>query len=450
MNSCVLLIILILIICLALFVFCNNSWNLFGGYRTNKLSIKSASGRDLYSAIDMRHDRPVCTEMPTLPPISTRDIYGYLLNKIGIHNAAHLGTGSIGLVYLCDSSVPVKNTTNRRICVKITKSENEKTTYDNILGVLLAEKAKMPGAVDNEIERVANDYRICAVYDTQSYTLSNSSLSLTYYMILMQNMCGRSLNDMIRRPLPLEKLKIVMFNLICGVYALHEVFHIIHRDLKPDNIMYTEPIDPDNLITYSNLRIIDWGFATHLGDHTTIETNNLRGTPIYLSPEHIIASFVEFKDVFMIGYKDDIFALGSILYALATGNDGGFYGSDVETAQHLIDRARIAIRYPVQTKQMVHNDMMHAYNNRDLSNLVTSALEIDVSRRATIKDLINNPIFDTVPRECIPNFLYHRSEYIRRLDINAEETNRFIMENREIDPPSSEEEEENSSPDFVD
>ena len=84
--------------------------------------------------------------------------------------------------------------------------------------------------------------------------------------------------------------------------------HIIHRDLKPANILMDDYLCP---------KIADFGFSKVL--HTnkesmTIEsTLNIKGTPIYLSPE--IWSHQEY------GPACDVYAFGIIVFEIMTNSE---------------------------------------------------------------------------------------------------------------------------------
>ena len=450
MSLILLLVILLLIIFVALLTFCNSTRNLFGGYRTSSLDRKTDTGRDLYSAIDMRHDKPVCNYPDPIPIIGNSMQYPYdaLLRHVNVQKAKFIGSGSIGSVFLCESSSAIENTSNRIVCIKITRSLDEATKNHMILLKLLEESRRIIGTVDNKIERIANDYRICAIYKVCTYNVTINMAVVPYHMIFMQNMCGFPLLNIIYVHLALDKLKVILFNLICGVYALHKVFHILHRDLKLDNIMFADRMVSSDLTTYANLRIIDWGFATPMGDNEIVSVNTICGTILYIPPRQIM-NLAEHRATLVVGYRDDIFALGTIMYNLITGSEG-YYGSGLNE-QILLERARAAIRDPEQKNAEIRTNILRRYSDPNLINLILGALDIDETRRSTVADLINNPFFDDIPLNCIPNFLYQREEYIRRLDINTDETNRFIIENREIDPPLVEsEEEEAADPMFLD
>lgn len=437
MEPSIIFIIILIIVFIILFAFCNSSSSLFGGYRTTELHRKNATGRDLYSVIDMKHDVPVCAdENIVLPSVETLNFpYREILKTFGMFNARYIGSGAMGAVFLCKVSREyIKPGKKQVMCVKISTREEERIKSDMITDAFIDKLERTSNDYDNVVERVANDYRLCAVYGSRSFRVRDATRYKTYYAILMQNLCGKSLSDINIRTLSLNILKIIIFNLICGVYALHEVFHIMHLDLKPDNIMYTEQVDPSNPVTYANLRIIDWGCAIPLNGVKQIATRSRCGTPLYIPPDQILTLFTHNRSTqtFILGYKDDIFALGTIIYNLLTGTEGFYSSGNISTEQIVSESYRI-VRDPIQKRSEIFTNVMRIHNDEALARLVTRALELDESRRATIKDLINDPVFDTIPLKCVPNFLYEREEYIRRIDMNTDVTNSFIMANREID-----------------
>jgi len=78
---------------------------------------------------------------------------------------------------------------------------------------------------------------------------------------------------------------------------------VIHRDVKPDNIM---------LQTGGTLKLTDFGIAFVADIHTMTVTGQVLGSPAHMAPEQIEGR----RD---IDARADIFATGTVLYALAVG-----------------------------------------------------------------------------------------------------------------------------------
>ena len=76
---------------------------------------------------------------------------------------------------------------------------------------------------------------------------------------------------------------------------------IVHRDLKPANVM----------VTKTGVKVLDFGLAKSLQDETLTASRAVMGTPAYMAPEQR-----EGKEA---DARTDIFALGLVLYEMATG-----------------------------------------------------------------------------------------------------------------------------------
>jgi adenylate cyclase len=118
---------------------------------------------------------------------------------------------------------------------------------------------------------------------------------------------GRRLTEGLLEPSRTIELAL---QLVRGVAAAHAL-RIVHRDLKPENLFVTG---------HGTLKILDFGLAklkpTEYGDPamSTIEASDpgrLIGTPAYMAPEQLRGHIVD--------ERADIFAIGAVLYEMATG-----------------------------------------------------------------------------------------------------------------------------------
>ena len=122
--------------------------------------------------------------------------------------------------------------------------------------------------------------------------------------IVMPCINGGNLQQRIDREGPLELAEVLRIGaeVADGLTAAHRQ-GVIHRDIKPANIL----IDEGN----GRVLISDFGLARALDDATLTISGMIAGTPQYMSPEQARGE--------MIDARSDLFSLGSLLYALATG-----------------------------------------------------------------------------------------------------------------------------------
>src|SRR2546422_164603 len=126
--------------------------------------------------------------------------------------------------------------------------------------------------------------------------------------LVMEYIPGATLSDRLNAPLPEKEVARLGRQLADGLAAAHGQ-GIVHQDLKPGNLRVT----PDE-----RLKILDFGIAKLLrvesdGDATLTETatGKISGTVPYMSPEQLQGERVD--------ARSDIYAAGTVLYEMATG-----------------------------------------------------------------------------------------------------------------------------------
>ncbi|GAB5401852.1 MAG: serine/threonine-protein kinase [Aureliella sp.] len=122
--------------------------------------------------------------------------------------------------------------------------------------------------------------------------------------ITMPLISGGNLQQVIDRdgPLPLDRVLSIGHQVAEGLAAAHAQ-GIIHRDIKPANLM----LDGGGF----RVMITDFGLARALDDSTLTGSGMLAGTPQFMSPEQARGQTLD--------HRSDIYSLGAVLYALATG-----------------------------------------------------------------------------------------------------------------------------------
>jgi hypothetical protein len=203
---------------------------------------------------------------------------------------ARLGAGGMGEVWRARDS-----RLQRDVAIKVLPSE------------VASESARLK-RFEKEARSASalNHPNIVTIYDIGSHD------SVSY--IAMELVEGKTLRELLHvGPLPIKRVLGLAAQLADGLARAHEA-GIVHRDLKPENLMVTK----DGLV-----KILDFGLAklTHVGaesgEGTSLPTETgtgagvVLGTVGYMSPEQASGQPLDFRS--------DQFALGSILYELATG-----------------------------------------------------------------------------------------------------------------------------------
>ncbi|HYD62938.1 MAG TPA: bifunctional serine/threonine-protein kinase/universal stress protein [Noviherbaspirillum sp.] len=122
--------------------------------------------------------------------------------------------------------------------------------------------------------------------------------------IVMEEIAGKSLRlHFDEAPLPVEEVVSIGIRVATALHDLHRQ-NVIHLDLKPSNIMFHET---------GEAILIDYGLARHdkLPDLLAEEFRLPMGTGPYISPEQVLHIRND--------PRSDLFALGVLMYHLATG-----------------------------------------------------------------------------------------------------------------------------------
>ena len=199
-----------------------------------------------------------------------------------------IGEGGMGEVWLAEDS-----RLGRKVALKLLPAE---FTEDSERVRRFTQEAKAASAL--------NHPNIIAVYDIGE--------SDTGRFIVMEFVAGRTLRTVIAKDNSLETFFTLGAQMARGLSAAHAA-GITHRDIKPDNIMVRDD---------GYVKMLDFGLARllpttssdpeamTLAQQTTPGT--VMGTLAYMSPEQASGQTV--------GSPSDVFALGIVLYELATGS----------------------------------------------------------------------------------------------------------------------------------
>ena len=165
-----------------------------------------------------------------------------------------------------------------------------------------------------------NHPHICSLYDVGHDDGTD--------FLVMELIEGQTLADRLARgPLPLADIIRYGEEIAEALDNAHRS-GVVHRDLKPQNIMLTK----------SGTKLLDFGLAGSEGagvvvGSTTLQKpltaeGNIVGTIHYMSPEQLAGQEVD--------HRSDIFALGAVLYEMATGKRA--FHSNSSLQPHALDQ----------------------------------------------------------------------------------------------------------------
>ena len=157
------------------------------------------------------------------------------------------------------------------------------------------------------------------------YERGESRDGTCYYA--MELVEGLNLNQLVERegPQPPERAVSILLQLCAALEETHAK-GLVHRDIKPDNVLVTG----DQLET---AKLIDFGLVEQLGAVAEDQPEGaLIGTPLYISPEAIVAPKT-------VGPRSDLYGLGAVAYFLLRG-EPVFRGRNViEVCSHHLHTA---------------------------------------------------------------------------------------------------------------
>jgi predicted ATPase len=157
-----------------------------------------------------------------------------------------------------------------------------------------------------------NHPNICTIYDTGE--------SAGRPFLSMELVEGRTLDVLLARRPAVEELAGLLGQAARALAAAHAA-GVVHRDIKPTNLM----VRGDGVV-----KVLDFGLARRLGPGGApslepagrdTDPGTRVGTPLYMSPEQARAE--------PVSPAGDIFALGLVLYELATGKHPFLAGSEL-------------------------------------------------------------------------------------------------------------------------
>jgi serine/threonine protein kinase len=202
-----------------------------------------------------------------------------------------VGVGSFGIVYEAENLE-----LGEKVAIKCLRPE---ALLDGDVVRRFAREAKAAASIKSEY--------VATVFDV-------GTISAGEPYIVMEHLEGTDLGALVEQNGPMPAQTVVEYALqICEALALAHSKGIVHRDIKPENLLLTERAG------MAVVKVLDFGISkAHLTGSVfgeavpTVETTDLIGTPLYMSPEQVRRSGT-------VDVRSDIWSLGMVLYELLAG-----------------------------------------------------------------------------------------------------------------------------------
>jgi eukaryotic-like serine/threonine-protein kinase len=202
-----------------------------------------------------------------------------------------LGQGGMGEVYLAEHRRIGRRAAIKFLLPALTRDADVVTRFFN--EARATSLIRHPGIVE---------IYDCDVVDEQAY-------------IVMEYLEGESLAAALRRTGGLAHEPVTIAAIVGQIASALAAAHrkeIIHRDLKPENVFLS--VEESSRAPFI-VKILDFGIAKLAapgGGGSNTRTGGLLGTPVYMSPEQC-------RGVSNIDRRTDVYALGCLMFELATG-----------------------------------------------------------------------------------------------------------------------------------
>jgi serine/threonine protein kinase len=235
--------------------------------------------------------------MPS-PPVSSapRSLVGHQIGTYVIQR--ELGRGGMGIVYLAHDM-----RLGRTVAIKALSPDY---SHSPDVRQRLLNEAKMAAALTHP--------GIAAVYALEEFQ-GELYLACEYVP-------GVPLRALVASgPLPIEDVIDIGLQLARALAEAHTK-GIVHRDIKPENVIKT----PSGVIKVLDFGLARAEYATRLG---LTQPGMIVGTPAYLAPEQALGKETDFRT--------DIFALGLLMYELASGTNPFIAGTIAATINRIIN-----------------------------------------------------------------------------------------------------------------
>jgi len=215
--------------------------------------------------------------------------------------------------------------------------------------------------------------------------------------MIMEYLDGETLAARLKRsgPLPWPALAQIADQVLSALALAHSA-DIVHRDLTPWNVFLA--VDDAGEV---RAKLLDFGISKIRSTHT-LSTNDeaVLGTPAYMSPEQADGKHE------LVGPSSDVWAMGAILFKMATGEDA-FSASSVPSILYRVcyqEPESLVEHRPDAPPAFV--ELVDRALSRDPARRITDAEQLREGVRASLADLAPGaflePLRAPAPRIALP------------------------------------------------
>jgi serine/threonine protein kinase/tetratricopeptide (TPR) repeat protein len=239
-----------------------------------------------------------------------------------------------------------------------------------------------------------NHQGICTIYDIGEQD--------NMPFIAMEFIDGETLRQHIHgKPLPTDQILDLGIQISDAIDAAHSK-GIIHRDIKPSNVFVTSR-GQAKVLDFGLAKLVSKGVLQSAGDDTSSKATEenvsivgiISGTPAYMSPEQVRGDDLD--------PRADIFALGLLLYEMATGRAafGGRTGGAIIEA--ILTRVPESVRFlnpsvPAQLEEIINKCIE---KDRDRRYASAAAVRADLLALRRVTESGQTTVSVTVPAAVI-------------------------------------------------
>ncbi len=225
------------------------------------------------------------------------------------------------------------------------------------------------------------------------YAVSEDS-KLPY--LSMPYVSGGNLQQLIQRDGQQDLARVLSMGLQVaeGLSAAHAQ-GIVHRDIKPANLM----LDGGGF----RVMLTDFGLARALDDSTLTCSGMISGTPQYMSPEQASGRTVD--------HRSDIYSLGAVLYALATGRPPVTGESSIEVLRRVGDTPPTPVVDLNESYPAWFDNLLAKFMAPEVDNRIQSANECCALLREVLAH-VRSPGRVALPPELLPKHPLSRRQIV--------------------------------------